>query len=96
MNSSDEHSEGEVERSAQFWIEGVLTPLVGISGVAGDTLHTCNIFIMLKTLILRSNSLFIFRKHYLYSGVDEEEKRTRIKTQLHSSVNPSGEFYFKV
>ena len=52
MNSSDEHSEGEVERSAQFWIEGVLTPLVGISGVAGDTLHTCNIFIYV-TLILR-------------------------------------------
>ena len=58
MNSSDEHSEGEVERSAQFWIEGVLTPLVGISGVAGDTLHTCNIFIMLKTLEIKILSLF--------------------------------------
>ena len=62
MNSSDEHSEGEVESSAQFWIEGVLTPLVGISGVAGDTLHTCNIFIMLKTLILRSKFSLYFQE----------------------------------
>ena len=61
MNSSDEHSEGEVERSAQFWIEGVLTPLVGISGVAGDTLHTCNIFIYV-TLILRSKFSLDFQE----------------------------------
>ena len=32
----DGMSGGELERNAQFWIEGILTPMVGVAGVTGQ------------------------------------------------------------